>query len=476
MIKRLSILLLVIVFLLFRVGTVCAATFIDTAEFAWAEPSIERFVTLGVLHGMGDGTFAPASNVTRGQVAKILSLAFNIKGTVPASPTFTDVPNSNIYYSYIEKSHPFFIPSSNEFSPDEDATREDIVAAIVRILDYQDSELSNKNILSIFNDSSDISPKLRSIMGIAVEKGIVLGMGDGTLMPKSFVRRAEVVVMLDRVIDKFNSKTNPSDLSAETEDMRLEITSPSKAYTNKITLVGNIHTSYTDGLYVLVNGSKASTKKIDGGLQWSITLNDLKAGDNAFEVIAVDMHKHMISLTGIVIYTSAPSVIIEPLPRTTTSRTITVTANIIDESHKIESVTINDVEVEIPRNRNQIKVSKEIILLSGENSIIVKAKNSAFGATEEILTVYYGNSDKSVLIDITDVAHINVGTTLVKGHLIGNSSEYFHIHANGSEYVVDKNNNFSLTLVNLISGKNVVPISIFDGDCFVNSIDLEIIN
>lgn len=55
-----------------------------------------------MLGGYSDGTFRPGNNVTRGQIAKIVSNAAGFNEPV-AGQTFEDVPPNNAFYPFIER-------------------------------------------------------------------------------------------------------------------------------------------------------------------------------------------------------------------------------------------------------------------------------------------------------------------------------------------------------------------------------------
>lgn len=63
---------------------------------------IETAVARGIIGGYEDGTFRPNSNVTRGQVCKVIALARGWSLLDPATPRFNDVERDNAFYSYIE--------------------------------------------------------------------------------------------------------------------------------------------------------------------------------------------------------------------------------------------------------------------------------------------------------------------------------------------------------------------------------------
>ena len=56
----------------------------------------------GAISGYVDHTFRPNTYTTRGQMVKIVSLAYNLPAYHPATPTFNDVPPTQTFYQYIE--------------------------------------------------------------------------------------------------------------------------------------------------------------------------------------------------------------------------------------------------------------------------------------------------------------------------------------------------------------------------------------
>jgi hypothetical protein len=65
-------------------------------------PYVETALRHGVISGYGDGTFRPAANVTRGQLAKIVVSARAWRIDVTGGPHFSDVGVDNTFYAYVE--------------------------------------------------------------------------------------------------------------------------------------------------------------------------------------------------------------------------------------------------------------------------------------------------------------------------------------------------------------------------------------
>jgi hypothetical protein len=85
------------------VNVACAARFSDVCPDHWAYPFIECLAARNIISGYGDGTFRPNNEITRGQLAKVVSLAAGWTET-RTSVTFQDVGTSNTFHQYVERS------------------------------------------------------------------------------------------------------------------------------------------------------------------------------------------------------------------------------------------------------------------------------------------------------------------------------------------------------------------------------------
>src|SRR5439155_7233533 len=87
---------------------------------------IETAYNHGAVSGYSDGTFRPGSDVTRGQLCKVVALACGWSSYNPPSPTFSDVPPNSPFYGYIETAHNHGAVSGysdGTFRPGSTATR-----------------------------------------------------------------------------------------------------------------------------------------------------------------------------------------------------------------------------------------------------------------------------------------------------------------------------------------------------------------
>jgi hypothetical protein len=82
--------------------TICAITFTDLPPNHTFYPFIRCLACLNILGGYADGTFRPGSNITRGQIAKIVSNAASFNDD-PGPQMFEDVPASHTFYPFINR-------------------------------------------------------------------------------------------------------------------------------------------------------------------------------------------------------------------------------------------------------------------------------------------------------------------------------------------------------------------------------------
>ena len=120
---------------------------------------------------------------------------------------FKDVQPGAWYYGTVEGAYAAGLINGYEdgtFRPEQEITREEMAALIVRALKYAGQEVIVDDvdaILARFEDASKISPWAKEEAAQAVASGIIIGR-DGLFAPKDNATRAEAVVMLKRMLVK----------------------------------------------------------------------------------------------------------------------------------------------------------------------------------------------------------------------------------------------------------------------------------
>lgn len=80
----------------------CAGVFYDVCPGDWYYDPVMSLYGLGAVGGYEDGTFRPGNLISRGQVMKMIVLAFGLESDVPANNTFADVPLDSTFFNFVE--------------------------------------------------------------------------------------------------------------------------------------------------------------------------------------------------------------------------------------------------------------------------------------------------------------------------------------------------------------------------------------
>lgn len=112
---------------------------------------------------------------------------------------FIDVEEGNWYYEEIQKAYKagdIVGISENEFAPDNYITREQTAIIISRLLDLE----GNAEGANVFYDSKEISEWAKEYVGAAAGHNLIKGYEDNSYKPQNNIKRAEAVVLLDRIL------------------------------------------------------------------------------------------------------------------------------------------------------------------------------------------------------------------------------------------------------------------------------------
>lgn len=118
-------------------------TFCDIAGH-WAGSDIEIMATLGVISGMGDGTFGPEESLTRAQFAKLLVLGLEREPSADLVPGFADadrIPDwARGYVGTAVNLGLIRGYEDNTFRPDARVTRAEVAVMAARALQLKQSQ------------------------------------------------------------------------------------------------------------------------------------------------------------------------------------------------------------------------------------------------------------------------------------------------------------------------------------------------
>ncbi|MBE0448263.1 MAG: S-layer homology domain-containing protein [Actinobacteria bacterium] len=172
--------------------------FPDVSPGDWFYTYVVRLVTVNVVNGYPDGTFRPQGNITRAEFAKMTILAIGERPST-ASSSFRDV--ANIYWAkgYIERAKELNIISGypdGTFRPAANISRQEI-AKIVMLAGKSSPATSFR---ADFRDMPSSLWSWPYILK-AKDLGIISGYPDGMFRPFNFATRAEASKMVAELLD-----------------------------------------------------------------------------------------------------------------------------------------------------------------------------------------------------------------------------------------------------------------------------------
>lgn len=209
-----------------------AAGFTDVKSDYWAASVIQKFVGNGYIGGYSDGTFKPDKSITRAEFVKIVNKVFGYSDV--GSENFTDVSSGQWYYNDVciaMKAGYISGYADNTFRPNKEITREEVAAIVTNIKNNKDTEYDKIN---EYKDGDKISNWAKSSVEGALEAGYLGGYADNTLRSKANITRAESVTILSRIP---SDNTEVSKVMYTTGDPVLNVRSgPGTNYENIDTL------------------------------------------------------------------------------------------------------------------------------------------------------------------------------------------------------------------------------------------------
>lgn len=178
-------------------GTILPAfAYDDVPSAAWYAGTVREITERGWMNGLGNGSFAPESSMTRAMFVTVLHRAVGTPdgGAIP----FTDVPDGAYYEAAVAWAAGTGVVqgvSETLFGPDRSVTREQAVAMLYRYL----CPKAGNGSLAAYDDAASVSAFARDAMAWAVSAGVM--QGDGSMLrPGDTVTRAEAAALLLRAL------------------------------------------------------------------------------------------------------------------------------------------------------------------------------------------------------------------------------------------------------------------------------------
>ncbi|NLE10635.1 MAG: hypothetical protein GX630_03940, partial [Actinobacteria bacterium] len=179
--KTALVFLVAVAMLLTWVSVVDATPWADVDESLVGSYGVTMEQLGAVSSGYPDGDWRPWLSITRGQFAKMAVTGFGVEMVYPETATFTDVPDTNQFFVYVESANVATLMQGvggGVFGVASPVTREQAIAVVARQAaadqGYDLATMTTEEIdaiLAAFSDGALVSPSLRAEMAFAVKQG-----------------------------------------------------------------------------------------------------------------------------------------------------------------------------------------------------------------------------------------------------------------------------------------------------------------
>ncbi len=176
-----------------------ASQFADLTSGSWYYDGVRYALENGLMTGTSARTFAPDRPVTRAMLVTILwRLAGEPYGRV--SP-FEDVLPGSWYAQAVSWAYDKGIVTgvtATSFQPGAPVTREQLCAILCRYAALTGKNTAASAPLDAYTDRTQVSAYAEASVRWALQAGLLTGVGDGRLAPRSGATRAQLAVLLQR--------------------------------------------------------------------------------------------------------------------------------------------------------------------------------------------------------------------------------------------------------------------------------------
>jgi hypothetical protein len=172
----------------------CASVFADVPPSHWAYAFVYRLACERVVSGYDDQTFRPDRPTTRAQLAKMLVLANGWTLVNPQLPSYSDVPPTNPFFTYVETATARRIVAgydSGLFRPTRPVTRAQVAKMLALSQGWKAVQSGGATLCDVPR-SHWAWPYVQA----AVQHGVFTGYGDNCFRPDLPATRAQLSKVL----------------------------------------------------------------------------------------------------------------------------------------------------------------------------------------------------------------------------------------------------------------------------------------
>lgn len=178
-----------------------ASEFGDVAASDWFAESAEFAADRGLLRGVSDTEFAPATPMSRAMLSAVL---YRLEGEPDYEGTgaFDDVAAGTWYTDSVNWAAGLGIvqgTSAGLFAPADPINREQTAVLLWRYAQAEGLDTSGQSELSGYSDEASVSDWAREAVAWCVDAGLLTGKDGGRLDPQGITTRAEAAELIERL-------------------------------------------------------------------------------------------------------------------------------------------------------------------------------------------------------------------------------------------------------------------------------------
>ncbi len=181
-------------------------------ETHWAKEAVNDMGSRLIIGGVGAELFEPERDITRAEFSTIIVRALGLMSSETGKDAFDDVTKDAWYYDAVSIAYEYKIISGygdGKFRPNDKISREQAMTMLARAMDITKlkAEFTNdeaEELLAAFKDSKEAEDWAKSSISSCIKAEIVTGRIGRLIAPKDNITRAEVAVIVKRLLQ--NSK------------------------------------------------------------------------------------------------------------------------------------------------------------------------------------------------------------------------------------------------------------------------------
>lgn len=170
-----------------------ASTATNDYSTHWANGTIQTAIASGLASGYPDGSFKPENNITRAEFFSLVNNAY--KYSILSNGTYTDVAANAWYTPVVSSARAAGYISGypdGSIHPEMNISRQEVAQIISRI-----QSLNPASTTPAFTDSATISDWSKQAVASVFQAKIMSGYPDGSFKPQASITRAESLVAVN---------------------------------------------------------------------------------------------------------------------------------------------------------------------------------------------------------------------------------------------------------------------------------------